>query len=83
MQMMDINSGEPVIENGESNDDLPNKTTLAIFDIAVKSLPQNSAYAISYDFRTYGNFYRGVKFDNIFSADIIHNSTAQHSTSFL
>jgi hypothetical protein len=36
----------------DSNGGLPDRTTPAVVDIAVKSLPQNSAYAIFYDFRT-------------------------------
>jgi len=39
----------------DPNDDLPDRTTLADFNSAVKSLVQNSAPAIFYDFRTYGN----------------------------
>ena len=38
------------VENDDSNDGLPDRTIPAVFDIAVKSLVQNSAPVIFYDF---------------------------------
>jgi predicted secreted protein len=34
------------VENDDTNDGLPDRTTPAVFDIAVKSLTQNSAEAV-------------------------------------